>query len=154
MKTESAESFQILESRKQSSAEQPGNEITMSIATVDVVKNRLLCSLGSLLTFSDGFSSSLACDPSCKSCGPNSPRCLSCAEKAVLHDGKCISACPGGYYTDATGRCKGETRAITIIVINNTDICMLLTWEFACMMGNCQMKRNGFFIREPTCYLV
>ncbi|XP_070250414.1 extracellular matrix organizing protein FRAS1 [Myotis yumanensis] len=47
-----------------------------------------------------------ACDQSCGSCGPNSPRCLTCAEKAVLHDGKCISECPGGYYADATGRCK------------------------------------------------
>nr|XP_036870773.1 extracellular matrix protein FRAS1 [Manis javanica] len=47
-----------------------------------------------------------ACDQSCKSCGPNSPRCLTCIEKTVLHDGKCISECPGGYYADATGRCK------------------------------------------------
>ncbi|XP_073093520.1 extracellular matrix organizing protein FRAS1 isoform X5 [Manis javanica] len=47
-----------------------------------------------------------ACDQSCKSCGPNSPRCLTCIEKTVLHDGKCISECPGGYYADATGKCK------------------------------------------------
>ncbi|ELW63934.1 Extracellular matrix protein FRAS1 [Tupaia chinensis] len=47
-----------------------------------------------------------ACDQSCKSCGPNSPRCLTCTEKTVLHDGKCISECPGGYYADANGRCK------------------------------------------------
>ncbi|XP_060043899.1 extracellular matrix organizing protein FRAS1 isoform X2 [Erinaceus europaeus] len=47
-----------------------------------------------------------ACDQSCKSCGPNSPRCLTCAGKTVLHDGKCISECPGGYYADVTGRCK------------------------------------------------
>uniref|UniRef100_A0A8C0T909 Extracellular matrix organizing protein FRAS1 n=1 Tax=Canis lupus familiaris TaxID=9615 RepID=A0A8C0T909_CANLF len=47
-----------------------------------------------------------ACDQSCKSCGPNSPRCLTCAEKTVLHDGKCIAECPGGYYAEATGRCK------------------------------------------------
>ncbi|ELK16427.1 Extracellular matrix protein FRAS1 [Pteropus alecto] len=47
-----------------------------------------------------------ACDQSCKSCGSSSPRCLTCTEKTVLHDGKCISECPGGYYADATGRCK------------------------------------------------
>ncbi|KAM7157358.1 extracellular matrix organizing protein FRAS1 isoform 1-T1 [Molossus nigricans] len=47
-----------------------------------------------------------ACDQSCKSCGPNSPRCLTCTEKAVLHDGKCMSECPGGHYADAAGRCK------------------------------------------------
>ncbi|KAI4572268.1 hypothetical protein MJT46_005336 [Ovis ammon polii x Ovis aries] len=47
-----------------------------------------------------------ACDQSCKSCGPSSPRCLTCVEKTVLHDGKCLSECPGGYYADATGRCK------------------------------------------------
>nr|CAI9707391.1 unnamed protein product [Rangifer tarandus platyrhynchus] len=47
-----------------------------------------------------------ACDQSCESCGPSSPRCLTCVEKTVLHDGKCISECPGGYYADATGRCK------------------------------------------------
>lgn len=73
-------------------------------------------SLCSLLIFFDGFSSPLACDQSCKSCGPNSPRCLTCAEKTVLHDGKCISECPGGYYADATGKCKGKTWAIVIIV--------------------------------------
>ncbi|KAK2489711.1 hypothetical protein MC885_008047 [Smutsia gigantea] len=47
-----------------------------------------------------------ACDQSCKTCGLSSPRCLTCVEKTVLHDGKCISECPGGYYADATGRCK------------------------------------------------
>lgn len=104
-------SFEILESRKQHSVEQSENEITMSIPTVDVVMNRLLCSVGSLLTFSNGFSSPLACDQSCESCGPSGPRCLTCAKKAVLHDGKCISECPGGYYADATGRCRGKTWA-------------------------------------------
>ncbi|XP_006885356.1 PREDICTED: extracellular matrix protein FRAS1 [Elephantulus edwardii] len=48
----------------------------------------------------------LACEQSCKSCGPDSPRCLTCADETVLLDGKCISECPGGYYDDATGRCK------------------------------------------------
>ncbi|XP_064440740.1 extracellular matrix organizing protein FRAS1 isoform X1 [Mirounga angustirostris] len=47
-----------------------------------------------------------ACDESCKSCGPSSPRCLTCAEKTVLHDGKCIAECPDGYYVEATGRCR------------------------------------------------
>lgn len=89
----------------------------MSIPTVDVVMNRLFCSIGSLLTFSDEFSSPLACDQFCESCGPSSPRCLTCAEKAVLYDGTCISECPGGYYADATGRCKGKTWAIIIMII-------------------------------------
>nr|XP_044999993.1 extracellular matrix organizing protein FRAS1 isoform X3 [Jaculus jaculus] len=48
----------------------------------------------------------MSCDQSCKSCGPGSPRCLTCSEKTVLYDGKCISECPSGYYADATGRCK------------------------------------------------
>ncbi|XP_032772670.1 extracellular matrix protein FRAS1 [Rattus rattus] len=61
-------------------------------------------------TCGDGFynrqGTCVACDQSCKSCGPSSPRCLTCAEKTVLHDGTCISECPHGYYADTTGRCK------------------------------------------------
>lgn len=76
-----------------------------------------LCSLCSLLISSDGLPSPLACDQSCKSCGPRSPRCLTCVEKTVLHDGKCISECPGGYYADATGRCRGKTWVIVIITL-------------------------------------
>ncbi|XP_073898026.1 extracellular matrix organizing protein FRAS1 isoform X2 [Castor canadensis] len=61
-------------------------------------------------TCGDGFynrqGTCIACDQSCKTCGPNSPRCLTCTEKTVLHDGNCISECPGGHYAAATGRCK------------------------------------------------
>lgn len=116
MKTESTKYFEMLESRKQNSDEQPENVISMLIPIMDIVNNRLLCSICSLLTFSGGFSSPLACDQSCKSCGPNSPRCLTCAEKTVLHDGKCIAECPGGYYAEATGSCKGKTWVIIIII--------------------------------------
>ncbi|XP_013371586.1 PREDICTED: extracellular matrix protein FRAS1 isoform X1 [Chinchilla lanigera] len=56
--------------------------------------------------FYDRKGTCMACDQSCKSCGPNSPRCLTCIENTMLHDGKCISECPGGYYADATARCK------------------------------------------------
>ncbi|XP_045392852.1 extracellular matrix organizing protein FRAS1 isoform X1 [Lemur catta] len=48
-----------------------------------------------------------ACHPSCKSCGPSSPRCLTCPEGTVLHNGTCVSECPGGFYADAEGRCRG-----------------------------------------------
>ncbi|XP_042534078.1 extracellular matrix organizing protein FRAS1 [Dipodomys spectabilis] len=61
-------------------------------------------------TCGDGFynrqGTCVACDQSCKSCGPNSSRCLTCTENTMLHDGKCISECPRGYYGGITGRCK------------------------------------------------
>lgn len=84
------------------------------------------------------ISSPLACDQSCKSCGPNSPRCLTCAEKTVLHDGKCIAECPGGYYAEATGRCKGKTWAIiVIIVIIKKGLTLLTTLGTICYsLGN------------------
>ncbi|KAM4854655.1 extracellular matrix organizing protein FRAS1 [Thomomys bottae] len=61
-------------------------------------------------TCGDGFynkqGTCVACDQSCKSCGPSSSRCLTCTENTLLHDGKCISECPRGFYAGATGRCK------------------------------------------------
>lgn len=108
-------------------------------------------SLCSLLNFFDGFSCPLACDQSCKSCGPNSPRCLTCAEKTVLHDGKCISECPGGYYADATGKCKGKTWVIvtivTIIIIIIKKVfntCLIIDGAMRCSFGSlCAWWRNG-----------
>ncbi|XP_065453534.1 extracellular matrix organizing protein FRAS1 isoform X1 [Chrysemys picta bellii] len=47
-----------------------------------------------------------ACDQSCETCYSDQPRCLACASDKVLHSGKCISECPGGYYTDRTQRCR------------------------------------------------
>lgn len=137
MKTESTEYFEMLESREWNLAEQPENVIAMLIPTVDIVKNRLLYSLCSLLTVTGGFPSPLACDQSCKSCGPSSPRCLTCAEKTVLHDGKCIAECPGGYYAEVTGRCKGKTWIIIVVVIVIIKKCLTHLTILAAHLGIC-----------------
>ncbi|XP_045713824.1 extracellular matrix organizing protein FRAS1 isoform X5 [Phyllostomus hastatus] len=93
-----------------------------------------------------------ACDPSCKSCGPNSPRCLSCAEKAVLHDGKCISACPGGYYTDATGRCKVCHDSCARCSGPRASHCTACTHPQALRQGHCLPNcGEGFFPDGGVC---
>ncbi|XP_023559071.1 extracellular matrix protein FRAS1 [Octodon degus] len=56
--------------------------------------------------FYDKQGTCMACDQSCKSCGPSSPRCLTCTESMLLHGGTCVSECPGGFYADASSRCK------------------------------------------------
>uniref|UniRef100_A0A8C5XSK4 Fraser extracellular matrix complex subunit 1 n=1 Tax=Microcebus murinus TaxID=30608 RepID=A0A8C5XSK4_MICMU len=48
----------------------------------------------------------LSCGPSCRSCGPGGPSCLACAGGTMLLNGTCLSACPGGHYADAAGRCR------------------------------------------------
>lgn len=75
------------------------------------------------IDFVYNFFSSIACNQSCKSCGPNSSRCLTCIGKTVLHDGECTSECPSGYYADATGRCRGKA---WIVIIKNYLICLEL----------------------------
>lgn len=107
-----------LESRAQSSFEQPGNETERHWCQFGALGRERVTAV--LLTVTPplvAFSSPLACDQSCKTCGPSSPRCLTCTEKTVLYDGKCISECPDGYYADATGRCKGRRWDITTIII-------------------------------------
>ncbi|KAM5339144.1 extracellular matrix organizing protein FRAS1 [Glossophaga mutica] len=93
-----------------------------------------------------------ACDPSCKSCGPSSPRCLSCAEKAVLHDGKCLSACPGGYYTDATGRCKVCHHSCASCSGPTASLCTACTHPQALREGRCLPNcGEGFFSDRGVC---
>ncbi|XP_053778816.1 extracellular matrix organizing protein FRAS1 isoform X3 [Desmodus rotundus] len=104
----------------------------------------------------DGFYSKQgtcrACDPSCKSCGPRSPRCLSCAEKAVLHDGKCISACPGGYYTDATGRCKVCHNSCASCSGATASHCTACIQPQALRRGHClPVCGEGFFPDRGVC---
>lgn len=94
------------------------------------------------------FSFPLACDQSCKSCGPSSPRCLTCAEKTVLHDGKCISECPDGYYADATGRCKGRRWDITTIIITTSII--ILNAHLPTFGATCSSLVMGVFREQVT----
>lgn len=49
-----------------------------------------------------------ACDPSCASCFPDNPKCMSCVAGTALHHGKCIPHCPTHNYLDAHGRCRGR----------------------------------------------
>lgn len=49
-----------------------------------------------------------ACDQFCETCYSDQPRCLTCASDKLLHDGKCISECPDGYFPSSNGRCRGK----------------------------------------------
>ncbi|KAL0979867.1 hypothetical protein UPYG_G00190840 [Umbra pygmaea] len=47
-----------------------------------------------------------ACDSSCATCYPDSPKCTSCPPGFAMHLGKCISKCPDQHYLDSHGRCR------------------------------------------------
>ncbi|XP_012660764.1 extracellular matrix protein FRAS1 [Otolemur garnettii] len=78
-----------------------------------------------------------ACDHTCKTCGPNSPRCLTCAEKMVLHAGTCISECPSGYYADATDRCRGCHSSCASCSGPTASQCTACTAPHALRHGRC-----------------
>uniref|UniRef100_A0A8C3WYZ9 Fraser extracellular matrix complex subunit 1 n=1 Tax=Catagonus wagneri TaxID=51154 RepID=A0A8C3WYZ9_9CETA len=93
-----------------------------------------------------------ACDQSCKSCGPRSPRCLTCAEKTVLHDGKCISACPGGSYADATGRCKACHNSCASCSGPRASHCTACIHPQALRQGHCLPScGDGFYPDHGVC---
>lgn len=48
------------------------------------------------------------CDQACETCYSDQPECLTCASDKLLHNGKCVSECPDGYFPGSHGRCRGE----------------------------------------------
>ncbi|XP_045849209.1 extracellular matrix organizing protein FRAS1 isoform X2 [Meles meles] len=92
------------------------------------------------------------CDQSCKSCGPNSPRCLTCAEKTVLHDGKCIAECPRGYYAEATGRCKACHDSCASCSGPTGSHCTACVQPWALRQGHCLSScGEGFYPDHGLC---
>lgn len=77
-----------------------------------------------------------ACDPSCASCFPDNPKCMSCVAGTALHHGKCIPQCPTHNYLDAHGRCRGRrgnTVTRLIFCISSTDLPLI----FSCFSSAC-----------------
>ncbi|XP_043916303.1 extracellular matrix organizing protein FRAS1-like [Protopterus annectens] len=70
------------------------------------VKKSGLCVVDCGRGFYVNNGSCYACDQSCETCYLDSPMCLSCPLGRVLHNGKCISHCPNGYYKSASEKCK------------------------------------------------
>ncbi|XP_032739045.1 extracellular matrix protein FRAS1 [Lontra canadensis] len=92
------------------------------------------------------------CDQSCKSCGPSSPRCLTCAEKTVLHDGKCIAECPHGYYAAATGRCKACHNSCASCSGPTGSHCTACVQPWALRQGHCLSScGEGFYPDHGLC---
>ncbi|XP_044921660.1 extracellular matrix organizing protein FRAS1 isoform X1 [Mustela putorius furo] len=92
------------------------------------------------------------CDQSCKSCGPNSPRCLTCAEKTVLHDGKCIAECPHGYYAEATGRCRACHNSCASCSGPTGSHCTACVQPWALRQGHCLSScGEGFYPDHGLC---
>lgn len=54
----------------------------------------------------------VACDPSCTTCKPDNPSCLSCPSGYALHNGKCTSDCPDQHFKDRHDRCQGKQHLI------------------------------------------
>ncbi|XP_070468854.1 extracellular matrix organizing protein FRAS1 isoform X1 [Equus przewalskii] len=93
-----------------------------------------------------------ACDQSCKSCGPSSPRCLTCTEKTVLHDGKCLSECAGGYYADATGKCKVCHNSCASCSGPTASHCTACSHHRALRQGHCVRDcGKGFYADHGVC---
>ncbi|XP_022361766.1 extracellular matrix protein FRAS1 [Enhydra lutris kenyoni] len=92
------------------------------------------------------------CDQSCKSCGPSSPRCLTCAEKTVLHDGKCVAECPHGYYAEATGRCKACHNSCASCSGPTGSHCTACVQPWALRQGHCLSScGEGFYSDHGLC---
>ncbi|XP_058403319.1 extracellular matrix organizing protein FRAS1 isoform X7 [Diceros bicornis minor] len=93
-----------------------------------------------------------ACDQSCKSCGPSSPRCLTCTEKTVLHDDKCISECPSGYYADGAGKCKACHQSCFGCAGKSPHNCTAC-WPYHVLLdGRCLSHcPDGYFNQEGSC---
>uniref|UniRef100_A0A8C9EKS7 Calx-beta domain-containing protein n=1 Tax=Pavo cristatus TaxID=9049 RepID=A0A8C9EKS7_PAVCR len=98
------------------------------------------------------LSSLVVCDRSCETCNSAQPSCLSCASDKVLHNGKCISECPGGYFPGSNGRCRACHDSCSTCEGPLATHCTSCSLPLALHQGQClQSCGEGFYQDHDVC---
>ncbi|XP_077417485.1 extracellular matrix organizing protein FRAS1 isoform X1 [Vanacampus margaritifer] len=94
-----------------------------------------------------------ACHPSCASCFPDKPDCASCPPGAVLHRGKCVSACPGQHYSDHGSRCRGCHSSCVSCWGPSASQCTSCAQDLLLHQGQCvEVCGEGLYPHSHTCH--
>ncbi|XP_010019626.1 PREDICTED: extracellular matrix protein FRAS1-like, partial [Nestor notabilis] len=93
-----------------------------------------------------------ACDQSCETCYSDQPRCLTCASDKFLHDGKCISECPAGYFPSSHGRCRACHDSCSTCEGSLATHCTSCSFPLVLRWGQClQSCGEGFYQDHHVC---
>ncbi|XP_062470145.1 extracellular matrix organizing protein FRAS1 [Pezoporus occidentalis] len=93
-----------------------------------------------------------ACDQSCETCYSDQPRCLTCASNKFLHDGKCISECPAGYFPSSNGRCRACHDSCSTCEGPLATQCTSCSFPLVLQWGQClQGCGEGFYQDHDVC---
>ncbi|XP_057287145.1 extracellular matrix organizing protein FRAS1 [Pezoporus wallicus] len=93
-----------------------------------------------------------ACDQSCETCYSDQPRCLTCASNKFLHDGKCISECPAGYFPSSNGRCRACHDTCSTCEGPLATQCTSCSFPLVLQWGQClQGCGEGFYQDHDVC---
>ncbi|XP_031463336.1 extracellular matrix protein FRAS1 [Phasianus colchicus] len=92
------------------------------------------------------------CDQSCETCSAAQPSCLTCASDKALHNGKCISECPGGYFQGSNGRCRACHGSCSTCEGPLATHCTSCSLPLALHQGQClQSCGEGFYQDHNIC---
>uniref|UniRef100_A0A8C4U634 VWFC domain-containing protein n=1 Tax=Falco tinnunculus TaxID=100819 RepID=A0A8C4U634_FALTI len=93
-----------------------------------------------------------ACDEFCETCYSDQPRCLTCAPDKLLHDGKCVSECPGRYFPSSNGRCRACHNSCSTCEGPLATHCTSCSFPLALRRGQClQDCGDGFYRDHDVC---
>ncbi|NWY04165.1 FRAS1 protein, partial [Nothoprocta ornata] len=130
----------------------PAENNCLSCKEASRVLKEGLCvaSCGQGFYLKDGVCS--ACEPSCETCYSDQPRCLTCAPDKMLHDGKCLSECPEGYFPDSRGRCRACHNLCSTCEGPLATHCTSCAVPLALHLGQClQGCGEGFYQDQNVC---
>ncbi|XP_038647741.1 extracellular matrix protein FRAS1 [Scyliorhinus canicula] len=92
-----------------------------------------------------------ACDSSCLTCYHDNQNCLTCSEGRVLHNGKCASHCPQGYYKDVANRCAA-CHASCATCTGSSVHCASCSDHLSLHKGRCLIAcPDGFYSENGAC---
>ncbi|KAM4616687.1 extracellular matrix organizing protein FRAS1 [Polymixia lowei] len=94
-----------------------------------------------------------ACDPSCDTCYPDNPKCMSCPPGSALHHGRCISQCPDHYYLDNHNRCRACHSSCASCWGPSVTQCTLCPGGLSLHQGQCvEACGEGLYPQDNTCH--
>ncbi|XP_013870055.1 extracellular matrix organizing protein FRAS1 [Austrofundulus limnaeus] len=94
-----------------------------------------------------------ACDPSCASCFPDAPKCMSCPTGTTLHHGKCISHCPTQHYLDSHSRCRACHSSCASCWGPSVSHCTSCPGGLLLHLGQCvEACGEGLYAQDNTCH--
>ncbi|NXU54362.1 FRAS1 protein, partial [Turnix velox] len=93
-----------------------------------------------------------ACGQFCESCYPDQPSCLTCTSDKLLHEGRCISECPDGYFPSSRGRCRACHDSCSMCKGPLATHCTSCSFPLALHQGQClQGCGEGFYQNHNMC---